>query len=388
VLLSGRGTMRRDDWNDLSPEDEDGVFDSDDLEDEEDEEPERSAATSEADEHPMTILRGLAGLALAGWLGWSGYQDGRIYGSVDRSRPQEIQVAYTHKEKGFWDNTAGLYGSFAGSAERIHLELFPEQATAFLRGDTATVYRSPGCGCFVTLQQVEASGPFHRTGKITWSWQGPAALALGLYSVLVLVMGGLGTLDALRGLSLNLRLIHAASVGIFAAVVAAFLGWGFWLATGYSVSAGALYSGVDPEKTSELTSTRAFAHHGWFKSAFTGEVRAPDGRALQVSLNKDEYLGLRVGDPLEVVLLDGGRKAETPRIVKGAQPTVRLFGLPFTWHIFLTPLGILLVLVFLALARHQVWRARSVLWLRRLWREEMERRYAGIDRVYWPDRQP
>ena len=141
--------MRDDDWNDLSPEDEDELF----ADDPEDETPRRSG-TSEKDESPMAFLRGLAGLALALWFGWTGYQHGHLYGSVDRSRPQELHVAYVRTERDFWDISAALFGSLAGSAERIRVELFGEQATAFYRGDTATVYRSPGCDCFVTLQQV------------------------------------------------------------------------------------------------------------------------------------------------------------------------------------------------------------------------------------------
>ena len=210
-------------------------------------------------------------------------------------------------------------------------------------------------------------------------------MALGLYSLLNLVIGGLGTLGALRGLSLRLQLIHETAIGIFAVVAAAFMGWGVWLGTADSVSAGSLYSGVDAEKTVGLTTTGVFAHHGWVRSRFSGEVRTPDGRALRVSLNEKEYMGLRVGDPLDVVLLEGGRRAETPRIVKAAQPVVRLFGRPFTWHIFITPVGVLLVLGFMLLAGFQVRQVRDLLEVRRIWQEEMERRYAGIDRVYWPN---
>ena len=349
-----------------------------------DEKPERPAGTSEADEYPMTIVRGLAALVLAAWLGWNGYQDGRLYGSVDRSHPQELQVAYAHKERGFWSASASLYGALAGSTERIRIELFPEQAPAFHRGDTATVYRSPGCDCFVTLQQVEASGPFHRIANTVWSWQGPAAVALGLYGVLVLVIGGLGVVGVLRGLSLNLQLAHEASVGIFAVVVAVVLGWGSWLGLEHGSSAGALYSGIDPESTIALTSTGVFARHGWFKSDFSAEVRAADGRVFQVSLNKDEYLRQRVGDPLEVVLLGGGEKAETPRIVQGAQPIVRLFGRPFTWHVVLVPLSLFFGLFFVRRAWLQVRRFRMLLGVRRIWTQEVARRYAAIDRAYWP----
>ena len=73
--------------------------------------------------------------------------------------------------------------------------------------------------------------------------------------------------------------------------------------------------------------------------------------------------------------------------MQAAHPTVRLFGRPFTWHIFISPVGLGLVLVFISLVRRQAHRIRNVLWLQRIWREEMARRYAGLDRAYWPDRQ-
>lgn len=365
--------MRYDDWNDPSLEDEDELLD-----------PSEGPEPVEKHDWPMTLLRGILGVVLMVWFAWEGYHRGQIYGSVDRSHPETFEVAYLHTERSFWSPSATLYGTLAGSTERVQIELFTEQSTAFFQGDTATVFKSPGCDCLVTLQQVEESGPFHRIGSTVWSWQGAAAVAFGLYSLLLLVMGGLGVSGALRGLSFRLLLVHETSVGIFAVLAVLGLGWGYWLATGYTSSAGALYAGVDPEKTAELTVTRTSAHHGWVRSRFSGEVRAADGRTFEVSLNRDEYLGLRVGGPMEVVLLDGGTKAEIPRVVKAAQPTVRLFGRPLTWHIFLTPLGVLLVLFFAFLTRRQIRKVREILWLRRLWQEEIERRYAGIDRVYWP----
>src|SRR5262245_59867238 len=90
--------MSNDDWDDLSPEDEEEAFDEPEDMEPEDAEPERSGAT-EDDEYPMTFLKAAPGLAMTAWLGWTGYQHGQLYGSIDRSHPQELRVAYVRTER-------------------------------------------------------------------------------------------------------------------------------------------------------------------------------------------------------------------------------------------------------------------------------------------------
>lgn len=366
----------------LALEEEEGLFDDEDGEDEEDW---KDEVETEREERGMTLLRGLVCLLLTLWTGWEGFQHGRLYGTVDLTRPQKLEVAYVSVKSDFWNTSAILFGTLPGSKERVRVELFHEQGEAFFPGDTAIVYRSPGCDCLVTRQQVDVSGPFRRIGGTIWSWQGMAAVAFGLYSLVLLTMGGLGLLQTYQSLTYRLRLTHEIAVAIFAAAVALFGLVGGWKAVEFTISAGERFAAVNPEETIELTVTGSSARHGWVKRRYSGQARAADGRTFDIPLSKYEYLSLRIGGPLDVVLVDGGKNALVPQDVEGAQPIVKLFGRPFTWHIFITPLTLILAAGFLLYAVFQVRTIRTMLVWRRIWQEEMERRYGGFDRSLWPE---
>lgn len=376
--------LRPDAQDDLPEEEEDDLSEEDEADLLALEENELDEVETEREEEGMTLLRGIVCLLLTLWTGWEGLQHGRLYGTVDLTSPQELKVAYVSVKRDFWDTSAILFGTLPGSKERVRVELFHQQGEAFFPGDTAIVYRSPGCDCLVTSQQVDASGPFHRIGDTIWSWQGMAAVALGLYSLLLLTMGGLGLLQTYQSLTFRLRLTHEIAVAIFTIAVSLIGLVSCWAIVEFTATTGERFAAINPEKTVELTVTGSKAWHGWVRKRFSGQARAADGRTFDIPLSKYEFLSLRIGGPLDALLVDGGKNAVVPQDVEGVQPIVKLFGRPFTFHIFLTPLTWIVVGVFLLLAVRQVRTIRTMLVWRRIWREAMERRYAGFDRSLWP----